>query len=307
MSTDGHADQPRLHADELPIDTGLVRRLVSRAFPDLAVLDLRPVAGSGSSNALFHLGDDLVVRLPRQPGGGVGIVKESRWLPVVAGAVEVAVPEIVGVGEPDLGYPERWSIARWLPGDVATPAKTGSVPLGVDLARFLAALRTVAVPEGTVSAELSSYRALPLVDLNPDFRELVEECGPLDVGIDLHEALRVWELATDACSTTAEPVFLHGDLVAENLLVRDGRLTGVLDLGGLAVGDPTVDLVVAWEVLDEAGRAALRRELDVDDATWTTSRGWALLIALMTFAYYGETMPRRCADRLVMARAALAG
>ena len=81
----------------------------------------------------------------------------------------------------------------------------------------------------------------------------------------------------------------------------------MLDLGGLAVGDPTVDLVVAWEVLDAAGRRELRRALDVDDDTWMTSRGWALLIAVITFPYYGATMPRRCADRLTMARAALSG
>lgn len=297
----------RLHADELPIDAGLVRRLVDRAFPELAALPLRPAAGSGSSNALFHLGEELLVRLPRQPGGGPGIVKESRWSPVVARHVGVSVPEVVGVGEPALGYPEHWSITRWLPGDVASAGMTGSTGLAVDLATFVTELRTLAVPGGPVSDELSSYRALPLVDLDPDFHELLEECAPLDVGLDLDDARRVWGLATDACTTTGLPVFLHGDLLAENLLLRDGRLAAVLDLGGLAVGDPTVDLVVAWEVLDAKGRAAFRRALDVDDATWTTSRGWALLIALMTFAYYGETMPRRCADRLVMARAALAG
>lgn len=297
----------RLHADELAVDAELARRLVGRAFPDLAALPLRSTARSGSSNALFHLGDDLLVRLPRQPGGGAGIAKEARWSPVVGRRVGVAVPEVVAVGEPDLGYPEHWAITRWLPGDVASPARPGSVPLAVDLATFLTELRAVAVPQGPVSDELSSYRALPLVALDEDFHELVEECRPLDVGIDLDEATRVWGLATSAGSTPSTPVFVHGDLLAENLLVRDGRLLAVLDLGGLAVGDPTVDLVVGWELLDVAGRVALRRELDVDDATWTTSRGWALLIALMTFAYYGETMPRRCADRLVMARAALAG
>lgn len=298
---------PRLHADELAVDADLVRRLVDRAFPHLAALPLRPAATTGSSNLLLHLGDDLVVRLPRQPGGGAGIAKEARWSPVVARHVTVAVPEVVAVAEPDLGYPERWSLTRWLPGQVATGAAPGSVLLALDLATFLSELRTVAVPEGPVGDELSSYRALPLVDLDEDFHELVEECRTLDVGLDLDEATRVWELATQACVTTREPVFLHADLVAENLLVREGRLTAVLDLGGLSVGDPTVDLVVAWEVLDDAGRAALRRELDVDDAAWTTSRGWALLVALMSFPYYGRTMPRRCAARRAMARAALAG
>jgi len=65
--------------------------------------------------------------------------------------------------------------------------------------------------------------------------------------------------------------------------------------------------VVAWEALDVGGRRVFRRELGVDDAAWTVSRGWALLIAMMTFPYYGRSMPGRCADRMVMARAALIG
>jgi len=72
-------------------------------------------------------------------------------------------------------------------------------------------------------------------------------------------------------------------------------------------GDPTVDLICAWELLDAAGRDEFRRILDLDDATWLRSRGWALFIAVMTFPYYWQTMPVRCADRLVMARAVLDG
>jgi aminoglycoside phosphotransferase (APT) family kinase protein len=71
-------------------------------------------------------------------------------------------------------------------------------------------------------------------------------------------------------------------------------MTAVIDFGGLAVGNPTVDLVLAWEALDHDGRQVLRRALDIDADTWTASRGWALLIA-------------RCADRLAMAKAAING
>ena len=78
-----------------------------------------------------------------------------------------------------------------------------------------------------------------------------------------------------------------------------------LILGGLAVGDPAVDLMVAWELLDPSGREELRVELEVDDATWLRGRAWALAVAVMTLPYYWHTMPGRCADRLVMARAVL--
>lgn len=305
----------RLHADELPIDLALVRQLVDRTFPAYAEDDLRHLNDSGSSNALFRLGNDKLVRLPRQPGGGATIDKEVAWLPFVAGRVTVDTPMVVGVGEPGPDYPERWAITTWLPGArPRTPRSilrdTGTDALAEDLVRFLTELRGVDVPERANGDEaLSSYRGLPLGDLDAAFRTSAGQCRELGIGLDIDEALRVWDQAVDA-SRGVEPAesWYHGDLLVENLLLKNtGGLAAVLDFGCLAVGNPTVDLVVAWEALDEAGRHVLRRALEIDDATWTASRGWALLIAMITFPYYGASMPVRCADRLAMAQAAMHG
>ncbi len=156
---------------------------------------------------------------------------------------------------------------------------------------------------------LSWYRGHPLAELDADFRAGAAECRDLGVALDVDEALRVWDLAVEASRIIEPPdCWYHGDLVVENLVVDDdGRLSAVLDFGGLAVGNPTVDLVVAWEALDVTGRQVLRRSLDIEDEAWTVSRGWALLIAMITFGYYRTSMPGRCADRLAMAHAAIEG
>jgi aminoglycoside phosphotransferase (APT) family kinase protein len=106
-----------LHEDEIPIDAGLVRALVDRAMPHLVGLPVLRLDSSGSSNALFRLGEDLLVRLPRQPGGAATIAKEARWLPVLGPLLPVDVPEIVAVFEPGCDYPERWSVVRWIDGE----------------------------------------------------------------------------------------------------------------------------------------------------------------------------------------------
>ena len=106
-----------LHDDEIPIDAGLVRALVDRAMPRYVDLPVRRLDSGGSTNALFRLGEDLLVRLPRQPGGSAAIAKEARWLPVLGPSLPVGVPELVAVFEPDCDYPEHWSVVRWIDGE----------------------------------------------------------------------------------------------------------------------------------------------------------------------------------------------
>lgn len=303
-----------MHDDELAIDTSLVAKIVGRSFPAYADLHLTPVASSGSSNALFRLGEELLVRLPRQPGGSATIEKEARWLPVIAAGLTTTVPEVVALGQPGIGYPETWAITRWVEGSSPdmpwNSSNAGpSRGLALDLARFITELRAIPVPnDASASSELSWYRGGRLADLQKDFHHWLEACRNLTyLDLDLDLALTVWNQAVAAEDVIdVHSHWFHGDLLAENLLVRDGRLAAVLDFGGLGVGNGTVDLIVAWEVLDADGREAFWDALGVDDATRSASMGWALLISLMTFPYYWHTMPTRCVHRLAMARAALA-
>ena len=305
-----------LHDDELLIDLSLVRALVDRALPECASLPLNRLRASGSSNALFRLGDELLVRLPRQPGGSATIEKEARWLPQIGPLLPVSVPEVVAVGEPDLGYPERWSVVRWLEGDIPTVADPASnagptrAALARDLAAVVTVLREIQVPHSALAdPQLRWYRGAPLVSMDDTTRGYLAACRDiLGVDLDLDAALRVWEeaMALPETGPGSEPRWYHGDLMAENLLVRGGRLAAVLDSGGLAVGDPTVDLIVAWEVLDPASRDAFRRAVGVDETSWPRGRAWALSLALGTFPYYWNTMPDRCASRLAVVRSVLA-
>jgi len=301
-----------LHDDELPVDLALVRGLVDGQLPAYAGLPLSPLGASGSSNALFRLGAELLVRLPRQPGGSATILKEARWLPLVGPALPVAVPEVVMVGQPAPGYPERWSVVRWIDGSTPTGAASGATGAGLatDLAGVVSTLRDLPVPDDALrDPELRWYRGEPLTTFDVHAREAVEASRAIPgVDLDLDAALAVWDEAVrlPGSAAVAVPRWHHADLVAENLLVRGGRLAAVLDFGGLAVGDPTIDLVVAWDVLDPASREVFRDAVGVDDETWLRGRAWALALALMTFPYYWTTMPERCATRLAVARAVLA-
>ncbi len=301
-----------LHDDELTIEPATVRALVDRTLPDARALPLRRLAASGSSNALFRLGDELLVRLPRQPGGSATIAKEARWLPLVGPHVPVAVPEVVAVGEPGFGYPEQWSVVRWLEGATPTGAASdvAGAPLAADLAAVVTGLQSVAVPpEALVDPELRWYRGTPLTTQDEDTRLALDACrGIVGLDVDLAAAEAVWDeaMSLPGVADTVPPRWHHADLVAENLLVRADRLSAVLDFGGLSIGDPTVDLKVAWELLAGEARDGFRRAVGADDVTWLRGRAWALSLALRTFPYYWATMPARCAGRVAIVRAVLA-
>jgi aminoglycoside phosphotransferase (APT) family kinase protein len=304
-----------LHDDEIPIDTGLVRALVHWAMPGWAGLPVRRLNSSGSTNALFRLGEDLLVRLPRQPGGSATIAKEARWLPVLAPSLPVAVPEVVAVFEPGCGYPERWSVVRWIDGEhpevVAPETSAGPqrVDLAADLAGLVHALRQAEVPgEAAGDPDLRWYRGEPLAAMEAATRQNIGRCRALgDFGLDLDAAERLWDEAIrlPGANDRPPPRWYHGDLAAENLLTRDGGLAAVLDFGGLSIGDPAIDLAVGWEILDPPAREDFRRQLGVDDATWLRGRAWALCITLMIW-YYWTTMPQRRSSRIAIGRNVLA-
>jgi aminoglycoside phosphotransferase (APT) family kinase protein len=304
-----------LHDDEIPIDAGLVRALVDRAAPHYAGLPVRRLDSSGSTNALFRLGEDLLVRLPRQPGGSAAIAKEARWLPALGPSLPAGVPEVVAVFEPGCGYPERWSVVRWIDGEhpevvtPETPPGPWRAGLAADLAGVVSALGLAEVPSEAVrDPALQWYRGEPLAAMDAVTRQNIGRCRALnDFGYDLDVAERLWDEAMmlPGAKDRPAPRWYHGDLTAENLLVRDGRLAAVLDFGGLSVGDPAVDLAVAWEVLDPPAREVFRRKLGIDNATWLRGRAWALSLTFMIW-YYWATMPQRRTRSIAVGRNVLA-
>jgi aminoglycoside phosphotransferase (APT) family kinase protein len=88
------------------------------------------------------------------------------------------------------------------------------------------------------------------------------------------------------------PVWIHCDLDARNVLVRDGRFAAVLDWGGAGVGDPAVDVMAAWKLVAREERDRFRELVGVDDPTWLRARGWCVSQALIALGYYTpETNP----------------
>jgi aminoglycoside phosphotransferase (APT) family kinase protein len=274
-----------MHADEFPIDAELVRRLVSDQLPEWADLPMRRVASAGTDNAMVRIGDGLVARLPRIEGAVAGIEKEQRVLPQLAGRLPFAIPRIQGIGRPDGSFPWTWTVLEWIEGEsLDRGAKIDEQALAQDLATFVEALHGFEPP---VVLEPGIGRGEPLANRDTATRATINELGgDLDVG----QAIAIWDAALSVPSDPV-PRLVHGDVMPGNLVIRDGRLHAVIDFGTVAVGDPAVDLMPAWNLFGPEGRRIFRVALDVDDGAWIKGKGWALSQAVIALPYYRETNP----------------
>ncbi|MET8506553.1 aminoglycoside phosphotransferase family protein [Streptomyces sp. NPDC004787] len=272
------------------IDEGLARRLVDAQFPQWAGLPLRELESAGTDNAVFRLGEEYLVRLPKADWARGQVEKEQRWLPRLAPALPLDVPVPVGLGEPGEGFDQAWSVYTWLDGSDAFAAPvTDLAHAAVALGDFGVALRGVDATGGP-----ASFRGGPVTDWEKGYmagalRDLAAD-GTLDAS-DAERATAAWESVLRLPAYEGEPVWVHGDLLPGNLLTREGLLAAVIDFGGLGTGDPACDMMAAWTLFTPETRPLFREAARVDDATWARGRGWALCWGIVTEHYYRRTNP----------------
>jgi aminoglycoside phosphotransferase (APT) family kinase protein len=265
--------------DRSAINASLARRLVDSQFPQWSHLPIAAVEHDGWDNRTFRLGSELTVRLPTADWYARQVDKEQRWLPVLAPQLPLPIPVPVAMGQPDAGFPYRWSVYRWVAGEPASVARVADpVQFAAALAAFLNALSGVDPTGGPAPGEHNFHRGGPLATYECETLRAIEALGE-EIPADAVE--RAWD---EAMQTTWDraPVWFHGDVAAANLIVRDAGLAAVIDFGSAGVGDPACDTVIAWTFFSGAARARFQADLDVDRATWSRGRGWALWKALIT-------------------------
>jgi aminoglycoside phosphotransferase (APT) family kinase protein len=292
-----------MHDDQVDVTAAMVRRLVDDQFPPWRGLPLREVESGGTVNAIFRIGDDLAARFPLRRQAAA----EARaWLEAEAAAARelaavspVPTPVPVALGEPGHGYPMPWVVQTWLPGRVLTLDDPGeSAAFADDLAGFIASLRAADTGGRRFAG---SGRGGELPDHDAWLQTCFQESGGL---LDVARLRGLWRELREL-PRTGPDVMSHGDLIPGNVLVRDGRLAGVLDGGGFGPADPALDLVGAWHLLDRGPRERLRQALDCGDVEWARGMAWAFQQAMGLVWYYVESNPsmsrlgRRTIDRIL--------
>lgn len=276
-------------AKQPEIDADLVKHLITMQFPQWKNHEIRPVDSAGTDNAIYRLGEEMAVRLPRVEWAVGQVQKEQQWLPGFVSLLPLPVPAPLAMGTPSEGYPWHWSISRWLKGEDATIEPIGNpLQAATTMAQFVVSMQRIDSTGGPAPGPHNSNRGVPLAMRDAAVRHAIKALDNFLDGESLH---RVWEAALRAPVWQGKPVWLHGDLHPGNVLVSQGQLSAVIDFGTMGVGDPACDLMVAWTLLTAEGREVFREALSTDDDTWTRGRGWALSFGLLAYAYYMDTNP----------------
>ena len=279
----------KLHADEITTDATLVRQLLAAQFPQWADLPIKRVELDGWDNRTFRLGNDMAVRLPSAEAYAAQVDKEHRWLPRLAPLLPLPIPVPLAMGMPAESFPWHWSVYRWLDGEVATIGSIDDLPLfATTLGRFLDVLQHIDPADGPPPGRHNFFRGGPLTTYDAQTRDTI---AALHGKIDTDAVTAAWEIDLNAPVWDQQPVWIHGDIDPGNLLVVDGRLSAVIDWGGLAVGDPCYELQPAWNLFRGESRDAYRKGLAFNDATWRRGRGFALSTAIVALPYYLNTNP----------------
>jgi aminoglycoside phosphotransferase (APT) family kinase protein len=275
---------------DIAVDAPLVAKLIRTQHPDLdGALTL---VANGWDNAIYRLGDDLCVRVPRRQIAVELVHNEQKWLPVLARRITVPIPVPVRVGVPSDDFPWPWTICRWYRGRPAVDVPTSQrVAVAASLAEFMTQLHVPAPPD----APHNPFRGVPLAARADSVLERLAS-GHIPRADELRAA---WDRLAATPPWDGPPLWLHGDPHPANLLLREahdlGRLSAVLDFGDLTAGDPASDLAAAWLVFDADGRTAFRRHLDgVDPDTWDRARAWGIVLGT-AFAMHSGDNPRMAA------------
>lgn len=280
-----------MHTDQLTVTPETAARLVADQFPHWAGLPLAPVLPGGTVNAVFLLGEHLIARFPLRPQDPEEALRaledEAAAARELLGRTRFPTPEPVATGAPGEGYPMPWSVQTRITGTPADRLDPGDgVAFALDLAEFVRGVRSIST-RGRVFA--GSGRGGRIADHDDWIRTCLERSEGL---LDVPRLRKLWEERLRDLPRGGSPdTMSHGDLMPGNLLVRDGRLVGVVDVGGLGPADPALDLVCAWHLLEERPRAAFREALGVGGPEWDRGRAWAFAQAMGLVWYYREGNP----------------
>ena len=257
----------------MEINVLLAQNLINSQFPKWAHLPIKPVAKSGWDNRTFHLGDEMTIRLPSKEEYAPQILKECNWLPFLSKYLSIKITKPLALGKPSIEYPWHWSVNSWIEGETVS---TENIPnlnkFAKELGEFLVEFQNIPSNGAPVAGSHNFHRGGELSVYNDEMSLALPKIKNIT---EQKTAILLWNEAISS-TWTSKPVWIHGDFAAGNILVNNGDLNAVIDFGCMAIGDPSCDLAIAWNLFSGDDRAIFKQSVGLDGSTWVRALGWTL-------------------------------
>lgn len=276
----------QMHDNEFHIEEELVHNLLAQQCPQWAQLPLKPITSFATSHAIFKLGNEQVVRLPRIESAAASIYKEYLWVPKLASCLVTPISAPCFQGKPNENYPWPWLVSEWHEGYNPSFEEAEEYELlAQEVAHFLNQLHSIKL----TGHEPIARRGTHIAYLESSTRKAIQQ---LQDELELAPAVALWEKLLHIPPWPQAPIWVHGDLLPVNIIVHDNRLGAIIDFADTGLGDPALDLIIGWGLLGSSSRKVLRHSLEgLDASAWERSKAWALSIALIILPYYKNSNP----------------
>ncbi|MEC1158364.1 phosphotransferase [Cytobacillus horneckiae] len=275
---------------EFEISAQLAKKVIEEQFPFLKPAAVHRV-GSGWDNTIFLANDCYMFRFPRRKAAVPLIVAENHVLPQISAYIEgeVAISLPIYKGMPSEVFPYPFS------GYVAIVGQT-TAELAITEKQRIA----IAQPMATFLKKLHEIPFERLNGVGPDTigrLDLTVRAPKLEKELAILEDkkliaekasyIKIIEQAKKAEKT--KEAFVHGDLYFRNFLVAEkgNDLAGIIDWGDLHIGNPAVDLAVAFSFFPLEGRKLFFETYGtVDGDTYCLARFRGLYV-MSYLVFYG--------------------
>lgn len=216
----------------------------------------------------------MLVRMPSAEYYALKVPKEQELLPLLQSYLSINISEPIKMGNPSSDYPFNFSIYKWLDGVSANQLNFDDKSLEIislQLANFLLELHAIDDINGPAPGEHNGWGGDHLMVKDVGTRSQITDLTGI---IDENNSMELWNIVSKIKPN--KNVWIHGDFAFGNFLIDEGNLSGVIDFGGMAIGDPACDLVIAWTFLKGKSRKLFIEQMNYDSDTWLRARGWAL-------------------------------
>jgi len=279
---------------DVEISEAIALGLVQNQFPALGAKRIELV-GEGWDNAAFLIDGEWLFRFPRRKMAEELMQNECRVLPYLAKSLTLPIPIPVYRGRPERGYPYPFAGYRYVAGAPAClldwSDEERAANAGI-LGSFLRSLHSAPLDAGVL--EWAPRDHMRRADL--PYRHERNEAMTRELGQAIGEIDASAVIALSAQLSLARPYegperWVHGDAYACHFLAdEERRICGVIDWGDAHLGDPAIDISIAFGFLPAWARAAFVSAYgSVDEETWKRAQFRALHYGLIMLMYGRES------------------